>query len=395
MSHDPKAHQKPKGAQKANTVDEPKVPEAAEKNVNTTGSSHKDSIVDKNAEFHPDAMDEGVNDSSDDSIPGSPMEEDVKPRPDEFYLKIYERATPDMFKLKNANSAKKVMRLNEKIEAHNLQNSRSKMDFLIPLNTIANTWVLYEEAEKNNQEAQMNKLAEVWAAQVERDYFPTEWKRLFSKSQSPAADGGGVGIQLKDSQGAAHNGGIKTKVGVQIRDESDGHTLLGKVCFVKKCGYGSRVFVNCGTEKNPLYKLYIGSTFGGAAKEWVRDGRFLCDSLSPSTPTDQIKLMAWICTNSAQYYVVHVNNKAFLLTKSMLLKWLSNAQLKVYNPKVEYQMIVMENQLRDYRNMSKHPDTGKRLTSQNIQDMPWLCNEGQDESEDDEGEDEDENENED
>lgn len=193
---------------------------------------------------------------------------------------------------------------------------------------------------------------------------------------------------MEDSQGAAHNGGIKTKVGIQIRDESDGQTLLGKVCFVKKCGYGSRVFVNCGTEKNPLYKLYTGSTFGAAAKQWVQDGRYSCDSLAPGTPTNQIKLMAWIRTEFAQYYVVHVNNKAFILAKSMLLKGLTFAQLKLYNSKVEYQMDAM-GQLQKYRNMYKHPDTGKRLTSQNIQDMPWLSNEGQDEGED-EDEDQDE-----
>lgn len=375
-------------------------PQAAGKKVDTAGPSpsvvHETPHTDvATVEFHPDAFKDDTS-SLNDSNQDNHMDIDSKPQPDEFYLNIYEIATPYLSKLKDINSAKKVMKLNERIEAHNLQNNKPKMDLIIPLKTIAKTLVLYEEAKENNAEAKMNSLAEIWAMQVERDSFPKEWKKLFRKSQSfqPAAEGGiscGGGIQLEDSQGAAHNGGIKTKVGVQIRDESDGQTLLGKVCFVKKCGYGSRVFVNCGTEKNPLYKLYTGSTFGAAAKQWVQDGRFSCDSLAPGTPTNQIKLMAWIRTDFAQYYVVHVNNKAFLLTKSMLLKWLTIAQLKLYNPKVEYQMDAMGQQLQKYRNMYKHPDTGKRLTSQNIQDMPWSSDEGQDEGEDeDEDEDQDE-----
>lgn len=130
--------------------------------------------------------------------------------------------------------------------------------------------------------------------------------------------------------------------------------------------------------------VYTGSTFGAAAKQWAQDGSFSCHSLALETPTKQIKLMAWICAGRTHYFVVHVNNKAFLLTKSMLLKWLSAAQLELYKPKIEYQMNAMAAQLQKYRNMYKHPDTGKRLTSQNIQDMPWLSNEGQDEDEDEE-----------
>ena len=68
----------------------------------------------------------------------------------------------------------------------------------------------------------------------------------------------------------------------------------------------------------------------------------------------------------------------------MLHKWLSAAKLELYKPKIEYQMNAMAAQLQKYRNKYIHPDTGKRLTSQNIQDMPWLSNEEQDEDEDEE-----------
>ena len=175
---------------------------------------------------------------------------------------------------------------------------------------------------------------------------------------------------MEDSEDVANNGGIKTKAGVQIRDELDEQTLLGSVCFVKKRGFGSRVFVNCGTEKKPLYKVYPEATFGAAAKMWLRDEIFPCYSLASETQIREMRLMAWIGVGIDQYYVVNVNTRAFLLTKSMLTQWLTLKQLEVYNPKIEYQMQAMEAELTDYRNSHMHPDTGKRLTSKNIQDMP-------------------------
>lgn len=157
---------------------------------------------------------------------------------------------------------------------------------------------------------------------------------------------------------------------VQIHHESDGQILLGKVCFVKICDYGLRVFVNCRTEEKPLYKLYPGSTLGAATKKWLRDESFPCDLLAPGTPTREIKLMAWIRAGCDQYYMVNVNTRIFLFIKIMLTIWLTLKQLAVYNPKVEYQMHAMEVEPEDYWNNYLHPDAGKRLTSKNIQDMP-------------------------
>lgn len=65
----------------------------------------------------------------------------------------------------------------------------------------------------------------------------------------------------------------------------------------------------------------------------------------------------------------------------MLTIWLTLKQLAVYNPKVEYQMHAMEVEPEDYWKNYLHPDAGKRLTSKNIQDMPWLSNWGQNKDE--------------
>lgn len=42
---------------------------------------------------------------------------------------------------------------------------------------------------------------------------------------------------------------------------------------------------------------------------------------------------------------------------------------------------VGDRELVDYWDNHRHPDTGKRLTSKNIQDMPWLSNGDQNEDE--------------
>lgn len=39
-------------------------------------------------------------------------------------------------------------------------------------------------------------------------------------------------------------------------------------------------------------------------------------------------------------------------------------------------MQAMKVELTDYRNSHIHPDTGKKLTSKNIQDIPWLSDGG-------------------
>ena len=66
---------------------------------------------------------------------------------------------------------------------------------------------------------------------------------------------------------ASAKGDVKAKVGICIPDESNGLTSLGMVVAVKKAGYGSRVIVNRGTQKNPFFEIYLGTDFEkGVAK---------------------------------------------------------------------------------------------------------------------------------
>lgn len=136
------------------------------------------------------------------------------------------------------------------------------------------------------------------------------------------------------------------------------------------------IFVNYGTEKKPFYKVYPKVTFEAVVKKWLQDESFPYDLLPPKTPIGEIRLMAWIRANFDQYYMVNVNIRVFLLTKIILTKWLIIKQLEVYNPKIKYQIQTMKVKFVDYWNSHMHPNTGKKLTSKNIQDMPWFSNGG-------------------
>ena len=95
--------------------------------------------------FHPNAFKDNNISGLGDSNDNNHIDIDPKLPPDEFYLNVYKMATPDMFKLKDINSTKKVMKLNKRIKAHNFQNNKSKIDFLILLKIIARTMILLYE----------------------------------------------------------------------------------------------------------------------------------------------------------------------------------------------------------------------------------------------------------
>ena len=126
----------------------------------------------------------------------------------------------------------------------------------------------------------MNSLAENRQTRVNENSFSEKWEQLFWKTQTfqPAGDNRisfGGGIYLEYSEDIGDHGGINTKFRVKIRNESDKQTLVGKVCFIEKCGYGLHNFVNDGTEEKPLYKLYPRSIFGADTTKWLKNEGFI------------------------------------------------------------------------------------------------------------------------
>ncbi|KAL9041818.1 MAG: hypothetical protein Q9214_003976, partial [Letrouitia sp. 1 TL-2023] len=185
-------------------------------------------------------------------------------------------------------------------------------------------------------------------------------------------------------------GGVKTKMGVTIRDKSDGRTYFGKVVNVRKAGYGSRVIVNRGTEENPYFESYPGATFGkGVAKEWLEKGTYECMDLPKDVEGQKIKIDARVKverttqklasktgrTNSQiQYYMCTVGEEKYISTRSALsrAKGVSAAKLKFHDAQLDRQGKQVLAELDECREKNEHPDTGEQLTDTDIEEMPWL-----------------------
>lgn len=111
--------------------------------------------------FHPNTLKDNNICNLGDSNDNNHIDINLKTRPDGFYLNIYKIATSDIFKLKNINYAKKIMKLNMSIKTHNFENNKPKMKFFILLKTMAKIIILYESIKKNNSKAKMNLFAEI------------------------------------------------------------------------------------------------------------------------------------------------------------------------------------------------------------------------------------------
>lgn len=74
----------------------------------------------------------------------------------------------------------------------------------------------------------------------ERHGYPKDW--VINVSPEPgASETGSAASKATDTTGkSSTTGGVKTKVAVTIRDESDGRTSFGEVVKVRKAGCGSR-----------------------------------------------------------------------------------------------------------------------------------------------------------
>lgn len=207
---------------------------------------------------------------------------------------------------------------------------------------------------------------------------------------------------------ASTKGGVKTKVGVSIPDESDGLTSLGKVVFVRKAGFGSRVIVNRGTDVNPYFETHPGADFGkGVAKEWLEDGMYECEDLPKDTKANQMQIYGRVTVkrtdrkranktartrSEIQYYMIKVLEQDYVSTRSALsgMKGLSPAKLKRIDAQLDRQNEQLLVELDQCRENNEHPDTGEQLTEDDIEKMPWLSPDAIFETKDKEDDDEEE-----
>ena len=162
-----------------------------------------------------------------------------------------------------------------------------------------------------------------------------------------AGSSGAAASKAADQVGQAPTkGGVKTKIGVAIPDESDGRISLGKVVVVRSAGFGSRVIVNRGTEENPYFEIHPGADFGkGVAKEWLENGMYECDDLPKDTAAKEMTIYGRVkvkkisrqrenktarTQREIQYYLIKARSDDYISTRSALsgMKGLSPTKLK-------------------------------------------------------------------
>lgn len=114
----------------------PRVPKPSSGSFFVQETPHTDVTL---TEFYPNAFDDdtGSLSISDD---GNRMEVDFKPQPNQFHLKMYNKATPYLFNLKDPIDCQRIEEMNEKIVKTILKLENQ----LIPLLTIIKTLKLYE-----------------------------------------------------------------------------------------------------------------------------------------------------------------------------------------------------------------------------------------------------------
>lgn len=355
------------------------------------------------------------------------LDESEPPMPDEFCQKIYEEATQYLGRLanddKDAEAISKLEQLNQNIKEQNMRNGlpREELEsFFIKIKTFAPSFALGRPYMRALQQdpadtiarEKVNNINKTLGDVNKRYGYPSTWLL----SPPPIPTGAAASSGAAESSGAAASrgqastkGGVKTKVSVAIPDESDGRTSLGKVQYVRKAGFGYRVIVNRGTEKNPYFEIYPGAEFGkGVAKEWEKDGEYECKDLPKDTKYADITVHGRLFVQRTsqgrenktgrtqaqiQYYLVRCRGEEYVSTRSALsgMKGLSPVKLRLIDQKLERQKEQLLNELDGCRERNEHPDTGEQLTESDIEEMPWLSPEmilqTEDDDDDDEGDD--------
>jgi len=222
--------------------------------------------------------------------------------------------------------------------------------------------------------------------------YPAEWvlsgpppqtqPPMAAESSKTAEARGKTRTPRRDTQG-----GVQTKVGVAVRDESNGNTTFGKVETVRRVGRGTRVIVNRGTDENPYYESHPGGMFGnGVAKEWLEKSLYNTEELPRTSIAKGMKILAHITVprtskkeqsrKQIQYYYVSSQQRTYISTRSTLirLRGYSAEKLEEDEKAVDVASEMLLGELDDFRRWGLHPDTGDKLTDQDRQDMPWLGN---------------------
>ncbi|KAL9611397.1 MAG: hypothetical protein Q9167_003938 [Letrouitia subvulpina] len=177
------------------------------------------------------------------------------------------------------------------------------------------------------------------------------------------------------------------KEGFSVAVHDDGRTFFGQVVCVMPIGRGTRVIVNEGTKQSPYFSIHPGAMFGaGVAREWLTSGKF--DSIHTSV-LDRKHIQAVVnfvdvehtakfpTRKQIRYFRVLVNNTYTWLSRSQLIRCLGPQALK--SGRMEAVIGTQQDQasrrIEIHKERGINPDTGKELTNEELDKMPWFSEE--------------------
>jgi len=183
---------------------------------------------------------------------------------------------------------------------------------------------------------------------------------------------------------------VKTKVSIEILNESDDLTSLKKVVIVRKAEFESRVIVNCETDVNSYFEIHSEIDFEKKViKEWLKDEMYESKDLSKNTKINQMQIYERVkvkktdskqvnkitrTQSEIQYYLIKVLNTDYVSIRLMLseMKELSSVKLKCIDAQLDCQNEQLLAELDQCREKNEHSNIEKQLTNDDIEKMSWL-----------------------
>ena len=310
----------------------------------------------------------------------------------------------------------KIGTINANIRQNNIRNGRPESTFQIKIQSIIAQFNLakkYRRAiiEDPTDSIARDKLKNINGvlAEINRENgYPEDWQihiESLPKGLESSKDAGHKGPQAqrgiipkprKKPQEEDGDGDypVRGGTGAVIPDESNGMTSLGKVLYVRKAGYGSRVIVNRGTDVNPYYEIHPGAAFGkGVAKEWEQSSEFKIQDVPKETTLKQIERITGrvkvkhtraTTRNQLQYYLIKLkaSEEIYIITRSALSKQkgMGPASLKRIDNQMDRDGKIRLKDLNACRRDNIHPDLKRQLTEAEVQEMPWLSTDAETEN---------------
>lgn len=135
---------------------------------------------------------------------------------------------------------------------------------------------------------------------------------------------------------------------------------------------------------NSYYEIHFEAIFKKEiVKQWLNEKTYEIANTSKETAVDELKICERVLVahttntlhNNICYYLIKIRGEDYLSIRSALSRMneLSPAKLKRIDAVLNRQIEMLLKELNQCRENNEHPDTGEKLTDDDIKEMPWLA----------------------